>query len=62
MYSKVLRALSLLLALIMLNFLANRIWFLSYFNILGYILEFAVAILGRPVTALWGWIFGLIAL
>ena len=52
----------ILLALIMLNFLANRIWFLSYFNILGYILEFAVAILGRPVTALWGWIFGLIAL
>ena len=52
----------ILLGLVAINFLANRISFLSYFNILGYVLNFAINIFGKPITALWNWIFGMIGL
>jgi Zn-dependent protease len=50
----------ILLGLILLHILADRIYFLAYFDILGYVLSFAVNILGRPITLFWNWILGIL--
>lgn len=50
----------ILLGLMLINILADRIWFLGYIDILGYIMNFAVNIFGRPISLLWDWIFGFI--
>ncbi len=50
---------SVLLGLIFLHILSDRIWFFNYIDVLGYVLTFAVKIFGRPITALWDWIFRL---
>jgi Zn-dependent protease len=49
-----------LLGLILVHFLSGRIPYLEYIDVLGYVLTFAINILGRPITLFWGWIFGLI--
>lgn len=49
-----------LLGLIALHFLSGRIPYLGYFDVLGYVLNFAVGIFGRPITLFWNWILGLI--
>lgn len=50
----------LLLGLIFVHIFADRIPYLGYVDVLGYILNFAVNILGQPIMLLWNWIFGLI--
>ena len=52
----------ILLGLVLMNLLAARIPFLSYLNILGYVLKFAINTFGKPITALWDWIFAMIGL
>ena len=48
-----------LLGLILVHVLANRIPLLGYLDILGYVMRFAINILGKPITLLWNWVFGL---
>ena len=50
----------LLLGLIFIHMLAGRIPYFAYIDILGYVLEFAVNFLGKPITLFWDWIFRLI--
>lgn len=50
----------ILLGLIAINILSSRIPFLGYINILGYVMQFAIKVLGRPIFLLWDWVFGLI--
>ena len=52
----------ILLGLVLIHYLSNRIWFLGYFDVLGYVLNFAITIFGWPVTALWNWIFNLVGM
>ncbi len=52
----------ILLGLMLISILADRIYFLSYIDILGYFQQFATGILGKPISLLWNWIFGLIGL
>ena len=49
-----------LIGLIAISFLADRIAFLGVIDVLGYVLTFAVDIFGKPITAFWLWLFGLI--
>ncbi len=49
-----------LLALMLINMLANRIPLLGFIDILGYFSQFATNVLGKPITLLWNWIFGFI--
>lgn len=49
----------LLMALVVVHYLAGRIALLSYVDVLGYFLYFARNILGRPISLLWNWIFSL---
>ena len=49
-----------LVGLIFVHILAQRIYFLAYFDILGYVLSFAMNILGKPITLFWDWILGFI--
>lgn len=53
----------ILFFLIAESFLCNLfvefgVWQMSWFNILGYIMNFATKYLGYPILAFWGWIFG----
>jgi len=48
-----------LLGLILVHFLSGRIPYLGYFDILGYILNFAINIIGKPIMLFWNWIFRL---
>ncbi len=47
----------ILMGMILISFLADRIPMLAYFDILGYVLSFAINVLGKPITAFWNWIF-----
>lgn len=47
----------ILLGLILISFLADRIPFLGYIDVLGYVMRFAVNIFGRPISAFWDWLF-----
>jgi len=49
-----------LLALIVLSAVADYVPALRYFDVLSYIMSFAMNILGWPITKLWGLIFGAI--
>ena len=50
----------ILIGLIFISFLADRIPVFAYFDVLGYVLQFAVDVFGRPITLFWNWIFGFI--
>lgn len=50
----------ILLGLIMIHVLSARVPALVYVDILGYILDFALQIVGKPITLFWNWIFGFI--
>ena len=47
----------ILLGLILISALAKRIGFFSYFNVLGFILNIAISVFGKPITLFWNWIF-----
>ena len=50
----------ILLGLLLINILADRLPILGYINVLGYIMQFAVDIIGKPITLFWNWILGFI--
>jgi len=52
----------ILLGLILISFLAERIPYLGYIDLLGYMMTFAMNILGRPITLLWNWLFSLMGI
>ena len=45
----------ILIGLIAINFLSQYVPFLGYINLLGYAMHY----ISVPITALWGWIFGI---
>ena len=47
------------LGLMLISIVARRIPILGYLDILGYVMSFATNILGKPITLLWNFIFGL---
>ena len=47
----------ILLGLIFLSFVAERIPVLAFLDILGYVMNFATNVLGKPITLFWNWIF-----
>ena len=47
----------ILLGLILVSFLADRIPILGYIDVLGYVMRFAVEILGKPISAFWDFLF-----
>jgi Zn-dependent protease len=49
-----------LLGLILVHFLAGRIPYLGYIDLLGYALNFAVNFFGKPIMLFWNWILRLI--
>jgi Zn-dependent protease len=49
----------ILLGLILVHVLSGRIPYLGYVDVLGYILNFAIDIFGKPITLFWEWIFNL---
>ena len=51
---------SILMGLIFIHIFVDWFPILGYIDILGYVMQFAVGILGRPITLLWDWVFGLI--
>ena len=50
----------ILLGLVLLHIFAGRVPFLGYIDILGYIMDFAIDFLGKPITLFWNWILGFI--
>lgn len=50
----------ILLGLMFISILSDRIPYLGYIDILGYVMHFAVDFFGKPITAFWNWIFGFI--
>ena len=49
-----------LLGLIFIHFISGRIPYLAYLDVLGYVLNFAVDFIGKPITLLWDWVFSLV--
>ncbi len=45
-----------LMGLILLHIFAQRIAYLAYFDLLGYVLSFATNILGKPISLFWNWV------
>ncbi len=52
----------ILIGLIFISFLADRISIFAYFDVLGYVLQFAIDVFGKPITLFWNWIFTFIIL
>ena len=50
----------ILLALMFISILADNISAFRYIDVLGYIMQFAVGVFGRPITLFWNWILGFI--
>jgi len=50
----------ILIGLILIHFLADRIYIFAYIDFLEMILNFATNILGAPIHLFWNWILGLI--
>ena len=50
----------ILIGLIALSFIADYLPFLGYIDILGYVMDFSIGVLGKPITTFWNWIFRLI--
>ena len=46
----------ILLGLILVHVLSDRIPYLEYVDVLGYVLNFAIDIFGKPITLFWEWI------
>ena len=47
----------ILIGLIFISFLADRIPIFQALDILGYVMQFATEVFGKPITAFWNWIF-----
>ena len=47
----------ILLGMILVSALADKIWILKYFDVLGFILDIAISIFGKPITLFWNWLF-----
>ena len=47
----------ILLGLILISALADRIALFSYINVLGFILNIATSVFGKPITLFWNWLF-----
>lgn len=47
----------ILLALVFINFLSDRIPYLAYIDVLGFVLPRLVSLVGKPIALFWGWIF-----
>lgn len=52
----------ILIGLVFISFLADRIFIFQYFDVLGYVMQFAINVLGKPITLFWNWIFTFIIL
>ena len=50
----------ILLGLMLISILSNRIPYLGYIDVLGYVMEFAVNIFGKPITLFWDWLLGFV--
>lgn len=50
----------ILLGLMLVSMLSNRIPYLGYIDILGYVMEFAVNIFGKPIILFWDWLLGFV--
>ena len=50
----------ILLALMFISILADNISAFRYIDVLGYIMQFAVGVFGRPITLFWYWVLGFI--
>lgn len=50
----------ILLGLMLISMLSSRIPYLAYIDVLGYVMSFAVNILGKPITLLWDWILSFV--
>ena len=48
----------ILMGLIFVHILSDRVPYLGYIDLLGYILSFAINFFGKPIFWLWNWIFG----
>lgn len=51
-----------LLGLVLLHYFVDFMPILAYFDILGQFMNFALHVLGRPISAFWNWIFGLVGI
>ena len=49
----------ILMGLIFVHIFADRFAFFAYFDVLGYVLNFAINFFGKPITLLWDWVFTL---
>jgi Zn-dependent protease len=49
----------ILMGLILVHFLSNRVPYLAFIDILGYVLNFVKAFFAKPITLFWEWIFEL---
>ena len=49
-----------LLGLILIHVMSGRIPYFAYIDILGYVLNFAINFIGKPITLLWNWVFSLL--
>ncbi len=50
----------ILLGLMLISMLSQYLPMLGYINVLGYLSDFAINVLGKPITLFWDWIFGFI--
>ena len=51
---------SILMGLIFIHICADFLPILGYIDFLGYVMQFAIGILGKPITLLWDLVFGFI--
>ena len=47
----------ILLGLILISALADRFWLFKYIDVLGFILNIAISVFGKPIMLFWNWIF-----
>lgn len=47
----------ILLGLVLINYLASRVPFLSYFNVLGFVMSFLRGLIGKPIVLFWSLFF-----
>jgi Zn-dependent protease len=50
----------ILLGLMLISIFADRIAVFAYIDVLGYVMTFAVEILGKPISLFWDWILAMI--
>jgi Zn-dependent protease len=50
----------ILMGMILISFLSNRISLFAYIDVLGYMMNFATNVLGKPITLLWNWVLDLL--